>query len=54
MTSGIIKVEVSVTHTFINGGMQVVSMKNNQLFSIVKPVSATIFVGVDGNLCHPV
>ena len=35
---------------FINGGMRVVSLKNNQLFSIVKPVSATIFVGVDGNL----
>ena len=33
----------------INGGMQVVSMKNNQLFSMVKPVTATIFVGVDGN-----
>lgn len=38
----------------INWGLQVVSMKNNQLFSMVKPVSATIFVGVDGNLFHPV
>ena len=34
--------------------MQVGSMKNNQLFSMVKPVSATIFVGVDGKFCYPV